>query len=126
MSKNKELTPVQQLRLARKDLKHQFEKDEERIAANWKYLTHNTGSIFINTIFSSSKKLLEGRKGEERTQTPFGSIGSFSAIASGIAGSLPMIWEIVQPMLIGFVVKKIKGLFSSKKKKKSKKDSDEE
>lgn len=126
MNKNKELTPLQQLRQNKREIKKQFKEDEERIASNWKYLTHNTGSVFFNTIFAGSKRLLESKGGEERIQTPFGSIGSsFSSIASGLASSLPMVWEFVQPMLIGFVVKKIKGLFTSKKKKR-KKASDED
>lgn len=123
MNKNKELTPLQQLRLQKSRYKKLYLADEERLSKNWNYLTNNTSTVILNTIFGGSKKTQENKEGlQERIQTPFGSIGSFSSVFSGLAGSLPIIWEIVQPMLISLAIKKIKGLFSSKKKKRKKND----
>lgn len=123
MNKNKELTPLQQLRLQKSKYKKSYLADEERLTKNWNYLTNNTSTVIFNTIFGGSKRSQENREGvQERIQTPFGSIGSFSSVFSGLAGSLPIIWEVVQPMLISLAIKKIKGLFSSKKKKQKKND----
>lgn len=123
MNKNKELTPLQQLRLQKSKYKKSYLADEERLTKNWNYLTNNTSTVIFNTIFGGSKRSQENKEGvQERIQTPFGSIGSFSSVFSGLAGSLPIIWEVVQPMLISLAIKKIKGLFSSKKKKRKKND----
>lgn len=123
MNKNKELTPLQQLRLQKSRYKKLYLADEERLSKNWNYLTNNTSTVIFNTIFGGSKRTQENKEGlQERIQTPFGSIGSFSSVFSGLAGSLPIIWEVVQPMLISLAIKKIKGLFSSKKKKRKKND----
>lgn len=123
MNKNKELTPLQQLRLQKSRYKKLYLADEERLSKNWNYLTNNTSTVIFNTIFGESKRTQENKEGlQERIQTPFGSIGSFSSVFSGLAGSLPIIWEVVQPMLISLAIKKIKGLFSSKKKKRKKND----
>lgn len=123
MNKNKELTPLQQLRLQKSKYKKLYLTDEERLTKNWNYLTNNTSTVIFNTIFGGSKKTQENKEGlQERIQTPFGSIGSFSSVFSGLASSLPLIWEVVQPMLINLAIKKIKGLFTSKKKKRKKND----
>lgn len=122
MSKNKdrELTPLQQLRLTKGRYKKKYLQDGENLTKNWNYLSNNTGSVLLSSIFSSSKKMIDRKSdGAEGTQTPFGQIDSFSSILSAVSGSFPIIWEVVQPMLISFAIKKIKGIFSSKKKKKA-------
>lgn len=124
-SSNKQLTPLQQLRAEKRQLKKQYTAEGERLAQNWDYLSNNVGSIFFNTVLGSAKGLIGGNtKLKESIPTPFGQSNSLHAVFSGLTASLPVIWEIAQPMLIGFFVKKIKNFFFSKKKKKLKKKSD--
>lgn len=119
MSSNKQLSPLEQIRAEKLRLKTQYKSDGERLVQNWDYLSNNVGSIFFNTIINSAKGIIGGGSGQKnRIPTPFGQSSAFQSVFNGLTASLPMVWDLVQPMLIGFMVKKVKNLFSFKKKKK--------
>lgn len=127
MSKDKQPTALEILRAEKWELKKKYLADEEKLVQNWDYLSNNVGSIFFNTILSSAKSVIVGStdRAKESIPTPFGQSSPFQSVFSGLTASLPMLWEIAQPMLLNFAVKKIKSLFTSKKKKKRKQADDE-
>lgn len=124
MSKDKQPTALEILRAEKWELKKKYLADEERLVQNWDYLSNNVGTIFFNTMISSAKSVmgLSDNKSKESIPTPFGPSSPWQSAFSGLTASLPMLWDIAQPILINFVVKKIKGLFSSKKRRKKVKD----
>jgi hypothetical protein len=62
-------------------------------------------------------------KDEDDESQQHSSLGIFHNVVNGLTAYYPLIWEIVQPLLWRYAVKKIKSLFSGKKKKR--KDDDD-
>ncbi len=126
-----ELTPIEKLREEKARLACECAEQEERLLERVCYARDNFGRLLIGSVFTSSKsgfasilslftggkkaqsKQSEDEDGEEES--------SVSKLIPMIMGAAPLIWEVVQPMLIGLVVKKIKSLFTKKKKKVTKK-----
>lgn len=130
MKKNK-ISPLEELRQEKVMVKKEVEECEDRLAESWLYLTDNAGSLLlqgaVNGIlhkfgFGGSHKKIEAEDREHE--------GTSSGIGHGIINTLsaysPMIWEMVQPMLIQFAVNKFKSIFTRKKKKKKKRKDDDD
>ena len=119
MKKNN-LSPIQKIQQEKKDLKRLYEADGERLSENWDYLTNNIGTLTLNTLFKSTKN--PSGKPESSSSSLASKIGGHP-ILSSLSLVLPIVWEIAQPMLFSYMIKKVKSLFSSKKKETKKKKS---
>lgn len=119
------LTPLQELRLERSRLKNECAEYEEKLYINWRYAKGHFGRLAIGSIFSSAKSgigdllsLVSGKKDDtEEESEP-------SLFMQMFLGAAPFVWEMVHPMVIKMIMKKIKSLFGggeNKKKKKLKK-----
>lgn len=114
------LSPLEELRLQKMELAHQCKLDEQRLLQKLNYTKGNLGHLTINTLFSSAKSGASNifhlfMPGGSKTKTSKG--GGTAMLGGGLlAACLPFVWDIAQPMIIGFVVKKAKSLFTSKKK----------
>lgn len=118
------LSPLQELRLERCRLKEECAEYEDKLKGNWYYAKGNFGKLTIGTIFSSAKNgigdlfsLVSGKKHnsekeEEEEDRPS------SVITQMMLGAAPFIWEMVQPMIVGMIMKKVKSLFGGGEKKK--------
>lgn len=116
-AKNKnELTPLQSLRQEKRRLKALYEEDEKRLSEDWTYLTNNIGHLAFSSIVKSTKSSLLPSllKTTRKSSDEAGSNNLLNILSL----SLPVVWEIAQPILVGFMIKKVKSLFTSKKKKK--------
>lgn len=108
-----EPTPIQRLRQEKRRLRELYTQDEKRLAEDWEYLTDNIGYLAFNSVVKGAKdsflpSLLAPRKDTS------GKGGALNILMQ----SMPLIWEIAQPMLVGYLVKRVKNMFSSKKKRK--------
>lgn len=119
------LSPLQELRLERSRLKNECAEFEEKLQGNWHYAKGNFGRLTIGTLLSSAKNgigdlfsLVTGKKhtSEESDEED----KSSSVIAQMMLGAAPFIWEMVQPMIVGMIMKKVKSLFGDGEKKKKK------
>lgn len=120
MTKNK-LTPLQILRQEKEIAKRECTESEARLAGHWSYLSENaTSLVFQSAIDAVLHKFGFGHR--SRSGEDSSSEGGQRGLLSGLAAYYPMIWEIAQPLLLRFAMKKIKSLFSRKKKKKSNDD----
>lgn len=126
------ITPLEDLRKEKAAIKQDCALAEERLAAQWLYMKDNAGSLIFNSILSSVLHSLGfggPSKSEEKnisrvSSNRGGTIGFIQNMFSGVSAYYPLIWEIVQPMLLAFAAKKIKSIFTRKKKKKRKYDDD--
>lgn len=118
------LSPLEELRLERCQLKSECAEYEKKLSSNWHYAKDNFGKLAIGTIFSSAKNgigdlfsLISGKKHDSENEEG----KSSSVVTQMLLGAAPFIWEMVQPMLVGIIIKKVKSIFSRKDKKKKKK-----
>lgn len=118
--KNK-LSVIEELRLEKARLTGECKQYEEQLGYRWDYTKNNFGHLLANTFISSTKsgfsELLGPLLGKKSKHE-----GSSSKSSSGVGQLLiaasPIAWEILQPILIGFALKKLKSIFRRKKKKK--------
>lgn len=111
------LSEIEELRLKKNELIQECRLIEEDLKYRTSYAKSNVGSLLMNTIVSSAKNgfsdlFIPGSK-KKKKESSKSSLG----IGSILATSTPLIWEIVQPLLIGIAVKKAKSIFTRKKKK---------
>lgn len=108
------MTPLEELRQEKEIVRRECKESEDRLAEHWVYLSDNAGSL----LFQSAVNVVLGafgfggnkKKKEEESSSSHG-------LLSGLTAYYPVIWDIVQPLLWRFFIKKIKSLFSGKKKK---------
>ena len=115
------LSEIEKLRLEKAKLIGECSQYEEQLLHKWKYTKNNFGHLLVNTFFSSAKsgfaELLGPLFGSSKQQMSKEPEKSSSGVAQMFIAASPVIWEIVQPLLIGFVLKKVKSIFKRKKKK---------
>lgn len=119
--KNK-LSPLEELRLKKIELSHECQMAEMQLLRKLNYAKGNFGHLLMNSVFSSAKGGVSSMlnlflPGGSKIKTEGKSGATMLGVGSLLAASMPFIWDIAQPMLIGFVAKKIKSLFTRKKKK---------
>ncbi|MDU1889808.1 MAG: hypothetical protein E6767_03895 [Dysgonomonas sp.] len=116
------LSPLEELRQERAIVKKECSSSEDRLAIHWLYIKDNAGSIIFSSILSSIAHSLgfggfkssSNKSKNDRHE----SSGFMSNIYGALSPYLPFVWEIAQPLLLRFAVKKIKSIFSGKKKRK--------
>lgn len=126
MMQNK-LSPLEELLQEKEIVRREVKESEARLSEHWEYVSENAVPILFNGAVNavagyfgfghriSSKK---AKKAEE----PSGSSGIFQNVFGFLSGYYPLMWEIAQPLLFRYVMKKIRSLFSSKKKKRKNDD----
>jgi len=118
--KNNKLSPLDELRLEKEIARRECEESEHQLAEQWSYLSDNAVSLIFNSAVNgiASKLGFSARIGnsDHTEKEEKSSNNIFSNILSGVTTYLPFIWEILQPVILGFAAKKIKSIFTKKKK----------
>ena len=115
------MSEIEQLRLEKNKLTQECKLHEEEFKYKATYSKNNFGSLLLNTIVDSAKNgfselITPSSKKKKKTTNESSSSFGFGTI---LATTAPLLWEILQPLLIGIAVKKAKSAFSRKKKKKN-------
>lgn len=114
--KNK-LSPLEELRQERERLLAECSEDKDRLLYKLNYSKSNFGHLLFSSAFSSTKsgisEIFSLVAGDKKSSKKAPSSG----FAQIVLGAAPIIWEIMQPMLLGFAIKKVKSVFTRKKKK---------
>ena len=109
------INPLDELRKEREMLKRECDICEDTLADQWAYLSDNAVSL----VFSSITHGIMGKLGfgnkSYRSNDNSGSNGIAQNLLGSITGNWSLIWELVQPLLWAFAVKKIKSIFKKKK-----------
>lgn len=112
------LSAIEELRLEKRKLMEECKLYEDDIKSKSAYIKDNFGHLMLNSIVSSTKNGFAGltssgsKKKKDKSDNAFG-------IGSAFATFTPIIWEVLQPFLIGIAVKKAKSIFTRKIKKKN-------
>ncbi len=124
MMKNNSISPLEELRQEKEIVRRECAESEERLADHWSHFKDNAGSlIFYSAINSIMKGFGFGGKKESEDKPETRSNSLVNGLLSSLTTYYPLIWDMVQPMLIRFAMRKIKSIFSRKKKKR--KDDDD-
>ena len=109
------LTPLEELRQEKEIVRRECTESEERLALHWEYLSDNAGSLLFQSALNAVLKKFgfggmssKGKKEE---------VSISNNLLAGLTAYYPVIWDLVQPLIWRFIVKKIKSAFSGKKKK---------
>lgn len=107
------LTPLEELRFEKEILRRECESYKEKLAGNLEYAKGNFGHLLMGSVFSSTKSgfsdvlsVFTGKKSKSEG----------SGTGKMLLSLSPLLWEIAQPILLGFAVKKVKSVFTRKKK----------
>lgn len=123
MKKSKKLSPLEELRTEKDNLKVECAEKEERMVSCLSYVTNNFGSILFTSVLknlgfvgrSSSARDKDDLSDEDDNTPPSSTI--MQTVWNGLQITYPYIKEIAQPLILSFITSKIKGIFSRKKKK---------
>ena len=138
-------TPLNKLQAEKRELEALCKKQEERLAVHARYLQDNAGSLLLSGVSAllSSTGAPKAEKAESTTQQrphpqSFAKRPAAAPAVSGLpmglstllkvpkmvsigAGWMPLAWEVAQPLLITWSIKRVKriigGAFTQKKKK---------
>ncbi|WP_165041728.1 hypothetical protein [Dysgonomonas sp. ZJ709] len=131
MSQNK-LTPLNILRREKQILRSECAEGEARLGEHWSYVTDNfTSLLFTGALNGVRRKLGFGgspkrEDKENENSSNHGSNGLIQGVLAGLLAVSPLLWEMAQPMIMGFAMKKVKSIFTRKKKKKKRRDDDDD
>lgn len=130
MMKNsdKKRTPLQELRFEKAQLKRACKIKEEEMSSRLSYMYENLGSILgsallqdIGKRFGFGGKSKHSRDSHEDPDNTPPSSSIKQTVLNGLQITYPYIKEFAQPLILGFVASKVKGLFHRDKKKLGKK-----
>ncbi|MBK5720072.1 hypothetical protein JGH11_04225 [Dysgonomonas sp. Marseille-P4677] len=117
MIKN-ELTPLELLRQEKAIVRRECAEGEDRLAEHWVYLSNNASSLILQSVTNTVlRKFGFGHKEDAKEESSSSNSGFAQGLLSNLTTFYPVIWEIVQPLLFRFAIRKIKSIFSGKKKK---------
>lgn len=111
-----EISPLDELRKEKALLKAQVEASEDVMAQQWSYLGDNAVSLLFSSVFHGIAGKLGFVQKDRRIRSGSSGGGVIQNLISGISANRSLLWEILQPMLWAFAVKRIKSIFSRKKK----------
>lgn len=129
--KNNKLSAMDELRQEKMRLAEECASQEKRLRETLDFAKGNFGSLLLGSVFSSTKSglsgimsLFGGGKSSSKVKSKDDedeSSSSGSWLMPMLVSATPLVWEIVQPMLVGMVLDKVKSLFMPSKKKRKKK-----
>ena len=125
---NKHLTPIEKLLADKIDLEEKCRKQEKKLNDDLTYIQNNAASLLLSGVSTllfppkNTKKNTTGKQtsitsGIEKNtaKTPL-SLSDYFVVAKNL---IPVAWNIVQPMIIAWGIKKAKsyiiGVFTGKK-----------
>lgn len=106
------LSPLEELRQRKLVLQQECQKDEERFFRVVDDVRGNWRSLLIGSLFSSSKSLVSSFFSSPRTDKNSATAASGGALPKLI----PVVWAVLQPILMKIAMNKIKSLFTQKKR----------
>lgn len=126
MKKSNKISPIEELRAEKEQLKSEFATTEEQMLARVDYVANNFGSILLNTFLGSfgqhfkkpsTVKSTDDNQVNETGSTTINSSSVMQTVWAGLQVTYPYLIEIAKPIILAFITSKIKGIFTKKKKK---------
>lgn len=125
MKKSNKISPLEELRAEKEQLKSEFAAKEEQMLSSISYVTDNFGSILLNVFLGSFGQHFKKSGSKDNSGSSSGENGESSPASSsvmqtvwaGLQLTYPFLVEIAKPLALAFVTNKIKGFFIKKKRK---------
>lgn len=124
------MNPLEELRREKEIVRREVVESEQRLGNRWSHLSDNAVPLLLNAAVHGIAGMFgfghrtERKDARRQIEEPEGPSGIFQTVFNTLVTYYPLIWEIAQPMIIRFVINKIKSLFTRKKKRKRKDDDD--
>lgn len=109
------LTPLELFRQEKEKVRRECAEKEGRLAEHWAYLSDHAGSLIFQSAIDGI--LHHFGFGSKRKSKEDSGDTTNNGFLTALTTYYPVIWEFLQPVLIRFVIKKIKSIFSRRKKK---------
>lgn len=110
------ISPLDELRKEKEILKRECEESETVLAEQWAYLSDNAVSLIFNSVVHGiTGKLGFGQRNFRNSSITSGSGGIFQNLLGSVANNKSLIWDLFQPIIWAFIVKKVKNFFKKKK-----------
>ena len=123
MKQNK-ISPLEELRLEKEIARREVAESEDRLSGQWEYMRSNLSTLLVNGLIDSTLKgfgLKSSKSDQPATKADSNegiqSPSIFKSILGGFAAVSPLVWELAQPMLMNFAMRKIKSIFTGDKRK---------
>ena len=122
MKQNK-INPLDALKLEKERLKEELTEGEACLTEHWAYIRDNAGSLLLSSAVKGARQKFgfggssSSPKDINNVEEKSHSKGLMQGILGGAIAISPFVWEIAQPMLMTFAMKKVKSFFSRKNKK---------
>jgi hypothetical protein len=117
-------TPLEKLQVEKERVRHLLQQQEHKLNEDLSYLQENAGVVLLSGLTSflfpgskgSKKKALPADKQSQAVQAPMASYGFADFLSIGKM-MIPVLWEIMQPLIITWGIRKLKTAFAGKNKK---------
>lgn len=125
MKKSKKISPIEELRSEKEQLKSEFTTTEEKILSHINYVADNFGSILLNAFIGSFKQHFKKSDFIKKATDPLTdetdnsrttSSTVMQTVWAGLQLTYPYLIEIAKPVASAFVTNKLSGIFKKKKK----------
>lgn len=118
------ISPLEELKLEKQRLQDECEIQKVRLLNKYEYAKKNLGTLTLGSTVSTTKSGLSGIfslfSGKHKNSDNKTNNLTTSGFSQALSSFTPVVWEMAQPILLGFVLEKVKSIFKSKKKKKKK------
>jgi hypothetical protein len=119
-------TPLEKLLADKELIRQQCRQQEQKLNEAFMYIQENTGSLLLSglsaLLFSGSSASKKAKALPASGNAPTVSLGFADVLSIG-KSMMPVIWEIAQPMIITWCIKKVQKIivqtFQSSKKTKT-------
>ena len=118
-------TPLEKLLAEKERIRQQSRQQEQKLNEDLSYLQDNAGSLLLSGISSllfsgsatakKSKALLPASVQSQAVHTPMASLGLADFLPIGKM-MIPVLWELAQPLIITWCIRRLKKAFSGKKR----------
>lgn len=109
--KNK-LSPIEELRKEKLLLREDVKQHEEALKNNFVYAKNNLGNLILSSAFSYSVNSMKNAFGLGGTST-----SEKKGFLDKAVTIITNIWPFIEPIVIGFITKKLTGFLFGKDKK---------
>ena len=117
-------TPFEKLLAEKERIRQQSQKQEQKLNEGLSYLQDNAGSLLLSGVsallFSGSatakkNKALPASEHSQAVHAPTTSLGLADFLPIGKM-MIPVLWELAQPLIITWCIRRLKKAFSGKKR----------
>lgn len=112
-------TLLQTIQEEKSILKQSYLEDEKKLTENFAYLQENWGKLLVHSTVNGVKGAMRLPTDKKPAKDSNFQIDKIQQVATMGMTIFPIIWELSQPFLINYGIKKLKSFFTKKKKKKT-------